>query len=490
MRRWGHGPYTRPGAWRVFTLVGALYAASCADTAERALGPDAGPAMTDVLSTSLLTVQVVAPFGAQELEGPAPIEGASVRVYGVVPQNGFVANTSQVVGLIDDGDTGANGKVTFDLPSGNYCISVRVVPPGWRGLNLVAPAETPDFDFMAPQYGPVVSVPSAQNSAMQTSSNPAFAPFTAAHFTRCYTHLPVPHGSQGTFVEVQLDEPFILNPVILDLNGDPLPGINVYAVMPVDVPWNDPANPDIRTAFFSFVARTTSNGEAATATAMALLGVAPGSSYALEFQQVLPGSPFNITGTVKNMTADPDGGSQAFSIEAAPLLCEQTLHEFPGRAQGIDFLRANFGYHAIPVEASEALVPDPSIVAIQLVHDGDGPVTVTFRTDLPNGRLTTTVDYTCEDGECSAASVKTPGKNGQSVEVFHMAKDDGTIKTTLVLLDVPAGHERVLWAARSPGDKIPLTARNPATDAFFIIDTPALCVIEESNDDKWAVGEI
>jgi hypothetical protein len=60
-----------------------------------------------------------------------------------------------------------------------------------------------------------------------------------------------------------------------------------------------------------------------------------------------------------------------------------------------------------------------------------------------------------------------------------------------VLSGIPSEHLLLLFAAKTPGDAVPLTSRSGATDAFIVVPRPAsACVVQESNDDKWGVAPI
>lgn len=401
-----------------------------------------------VAAASPLTVTVYAP------DGGTPVAQATVRAYGY--------GADGVFGAVATATTDGAGVAILDVAPGDYCVSARTAPDGWQALNIVTPPQQL-VSYAAPPavYGPVVR------------ARREYVPFSPGAFRYCYEELPVRVGNRGASETVRLAPPFQVLPEILDLQGQPLSGVDVFAVLPVDVPWGPELPPGVKRAFLSTYDRTASPANVV---------VSQGAPYALEFQQSY--GPFNITGTAKG-TAGNGGGTAAFAMEAAPLLCRQTLETFPAGGTGVDFTKVNYGYHA-----SLGLLPDPTVVALQLVHWGDGPVTVTLRTDLPQGRWTTTVDYVCADGTCGDAVKKFSGGNTEDVYVYHMSKPDGSVKTTVVLTQIPPDHVRVLFAAKSPGDAIPLSSRNVASDAFFEVQRPAWCVIEESNDDKWAVGDI
>ncbi len=432
-------------------LVGV---AACAPDQQAPLEP------VDIAASSapagpLLIVEVSRP------DGSGPVKDATVRVYGDRGVNG--------VGPVATALTNDVGKVNLALPVGNYCVSVRLAPPEWLTLDLVTPPAAFQYTPIGVAYGPVVAVP-----AQGTSSGTEYdvVPFTPQAFESCYTNLPIRHASGGVVTPVKLAPPIIVTPEILGLNGQPLTGVDVYAVLPVTVPWRTSPDPEIQTAFFSLVDPTASPAEVV---------VSQGAPFAIEFQQPFAG--FNITGTVKGMGGTGPG---AFTIEAAPLLCRQFTEQFPAGETDVDFLRANYGYHA-----TLGLQPDLSKVAAQIVHQGAGSVTVTFRTNLPNGQWTTTVGYDCAGGNCGGATVKTtPGKNNQTAQVFHAAKGGGVTKTSIVLGNIPAEHLEVSFAAKTKGDKIPVTSRDVATDAFFLLPKPARCSVQQSNDDKWVVADI
>lgn len=400
-----------------------------------------------------LTVTVLAP------DANLPVKDATVRAY---TWNGTSG------GVVASELTNANGVATLVLAPGNYCLSARTAPADWQDLVIVAPGGVrPDFEELPATYGPVVSGPDI------------FVPVTPQSYTDCWQKLPVKVSPSGGEVRIRMAPGQRLQPEVLDLDGTPLTGVDIYAVIPVPTPpWVTNLPEGARTAFLSMYDRTASPAD---------LVVSSNAPFALEFQQ--SHGPFTITGTVKG-TAN---NGNALSIEAAPLMCTQTLKEFPSGTPGIDFLKVNYGYHALPVADpvnGAALLPDRSAVALQLIHRGDGPVTITLRTDTQRGRRTTTIDYDCANGNCGPERIKYSGNNTQEAFVFHMPKPDGTVKTTVVLTGIPADHQQVLFAAKSKHDAIPLPSRETATDAFFIVPQPKACVIAASNDDKWMIGEI
>jgi hypothetical protein len=422
--------------------------AACADSpSEAPLTPDQNAAAVTSALAGLLTT-VVAP------DGKTAVAFATVRAYGI--------RSDGTVGPMGHGITDAEGKTTIQLPPGKYCLSARTAPTAWiDGLDIVTPAEPFTYSPIPVVYGPVVN------------GTRGYVPFTQAAFDNCYTSLPVKLGSSGAKETVKMAAPFKVRPEVLDLNGQPLTGVEVYAVIPATAPWATGYPAGIQTAFFSQVDRTESPAD---------LVVSSGAPYALEFQELYAG--FNVTGTKKG-TAGAANGTETFTMEAAPLMCQQTTEDFPAGEPGIDFVRANYGYHA-----SLGLGLDATTFALQLKHTGTGPVTVTFRTDLPMGRWTTTVSFSCAGGSCSGAKFSNSGGNSQVAQIFHAPKDGG-VKTTIVLSGISSEHLLLLFAAKTPGDAVPLTSRSGATDAFIAVARPAsACVVQESNDDKWGVAPI
>lgn len=435
------------GGSALFLLLASTMAlAGCGERAgEAPLGPAA--VLTAVLSP--LDVTVEAP------DGRTPVAGVTVRAYGI--------REDGTLGPVGEPElTGIDGKVILDLPEGNYCLSARTAPPEWvNGLDIVTPPTPFEYTPVEVAYGPVVT------------GRREYVPVNQANFDYCLAELPVRLSRNGSRETVRMVSPFNVHPSVRGLDGEPLTDVDVFAVIPINVPWGPSPNAEIKSAFFSVVDFTN---------LPAHLFVSTGAPFALEFQTGYNG--FNITGTVKG-TGGQGGETSVLTMEAAPLMCHQSTQDFPAGAPGIDFLKVNYGYHA-----SLALTPDPSMVAVQVKHAGNGPVTVTFRTDLPNGRWTTTVDFACADGNCGPASVQNSGGNTQTAKIFHAEQLDGTLKTSIVLGGIPATHTSVLFAAKSPGDAIPLASRDVATDAFFVVPRPAQCVIQQSNDDKWAIGDL
>jgi hypothetical protein len=394
-----------------------------------------------------LRVKVVAP------DGKTAVSSVTVRAYGV--------RGDGTVGPMGDGITDAKGYASLDLPPGDYCLSARTAPPEWLDLDIVTPPEPLTYQPVEKVYGPVVT------------AKYGYVPFSQDAFDRCYTKRPVRVWKYGSTEVVKMGSPFVVAPQIIDLDGEFLDGIDVYAVIPATAPWATTSDPEIGTAFFSMVDQTASPAE---------VGVSPGAPYAIEFQQEHGG--FNITGTVKGM-AGSGGGTAPLLVEAAPLMCRQTTRTFPAGNHGVDFLSANYGYHA-----TLGLEPDLSTVALQLRHKGDGFVTVTFRTDLKHGRKTTTVKYGCVKGKCGWDQVWNSGGNHQTADVFHARQDGGVVKTTIVLSGIPANHRGILFGARSNHDAVPLPSRHDDWSSMFEVPQPDICRIEQSNDDKWGVADL
>jgi hypothetical protein len=425
----------------------ASVAAGCSDTGLEPTAPLDGFAALGAPAKPELVVQVKAP------DGVTLVKNATVRVYG--------KRTDGSVGPVATALTNALGKATFALPKGGYCVSVRYAPPEWLALDIVTPPEPFAYAELPFRWGPVVR------------TKGGWEDFTPAGFESCYTKLPI-DVSGPTFEVAKLTQGFVVQSTVLGLDGKPLSGIDVFAVIPVDVPWATPPSPDVQLAFFSFVDRTASP---------AALVVAPGSPYALEFQ--VPYQGFNLTGTFKG-NGGAVGGGGSVEMEAAPLMCLQTTEHFPAGEPGIDFLQVNYGYHA-----SLALELDRSIVSTQFRHNGNGGVTVTFRTDVPQGRWQTTLEYACTNGVCTVGRIRTNGGgNKQTVQAYFAPLGDGMVKATVVLGGVPSSHARVLFAAKANRDAIPLPSRDKRTDAYFEVPRPDRCIVQLSNDDKWSVGEI
>lgn len=417
-----------------------------------------------------LEVKVVAP------NGNTPVRGATVRAYVWDGRKG---------GVVASKVTGSDGIATLKLAPGNYCLSARTAPADWQDLVIVAPGE-PRTSFLPPPvtWGPVVS------------GSYGYVPLTPKTFRDCWKKLPVKVKRSGGSEKIVMAPGTTVTPEILGLDGQPLTGIEVYAVIPVEAPWVKNLPEGVRPAFLTTYDRTASPAD---------LVVSAGAPFALEFQQPL--GRFNVTGTVKGT----GGSSTVATIEAAPLMCTQTTEDFPSDGHdrsrkydkhdrygkhdrdGVDFLRVNYGYHADAAAnpmGGDALRPDRTTVSLQLVHRGDGPVTITLRTDTKKGRWTTTIQYDCAKGRCGKPKISDSGNSRQEALVFHMPKPDGSVKTTVVLTRIPADHRQVLFSAKSKHDAIPLTPRRDATSAFFAVPRPKACVIEQSNDDKWLVGDL
>lgn len=451
---------TRVRAHAPLVVVAAVAAIGFACSAERSPTEPLDFAATVTLVP--LEVTVVGP------DGRTPVPGAFVRAY---TGNGPVATGAA---------TNASGLTTLMVPQGDYCLSARTVPEGWSGLDVVAPAvaQTLGANVSEP-YGPVVR------------NDRRYVPFSESTFTECYRTLPVRVGRNGGRETVQMVPPLEVALSVLGLNDTQLAGVNVYAVIPLPggVDWIPP-NPgsDFKLGFLSGLVKTTGAGKVK-------VPVSKNVPFYLEFQQA--SGDFFFTGTfVGNAT----GSDLNLVLEASPLMCVQNLGAgVESGAPGVDFTKVNFGYSARPNPAADnnpdqpALQIDANMVAVELLHTGTGPVTLTFRTDLPQGRHTTTIDFVCNGTSCSAATTKPTGAgNAQSAAVYHLIKDasSGLVKTTVVLRNIDATHTAVLFAAKTPGDAIPIASRSDATDAFYFIEKPTACVVALSNDDKWAVGDI
>lgn len=437
-----HGSRARRARQAVLFTVAMFVAYGCAAT-DSVTTPERAASVTTTALVELV-VTVVAP------DGKTPVQFATVRAYGA---GGIVASAT----------SDAAGLASLSLEAGDYCLSARTIPLEALELDVVAPADAPaQLTPLPAVYGPVVT------------GRREYVPFTQANLDYCYTQRPVRVGTNGGKETVRMVQPFELRPEVYDANGVLIPDVFVYGVVQITPPWQ--TNAALPTALLSGFDITRP---------MSSLVVSPGGDYAVEFQQLFGN--FNITGTLKGK-AGPGGGVVPLRMEASPLMCKQTMLEFKGKSSGLKFTKVNYGYHA-GLDATQLLVPDLDILAIELLHTGSGPVTVTFRTDLPIGQHTTTVDYSCANGDCAGALVKHSGGNPQQLEVFHMNKGGGLAKTTLVLRNIPE-HRAVLFGAKTSGDAIPTTSRNNSTDALIAVGQPTICVIEESNDDKWAVGEI
>jgi hypothetical protein len=447
----------------ICTAVIALAVLAACEKSEAPLSIE--PAFAPGGPTSPVEFTVVGPNG--------PVAQATVRVYtgdGPVPG---------ATGLTD-----VNGFVSFELPRGDYCASVRLVTPNWlnsdgsTALDLVTPA--------TPFANPFIPT-SFLEPVVRTESG--YEVFSPENFHECYTELPIAHRGSTTAEAVTLSAVTPLPATLKDPNGNDVPaGNQVYAVIPVcgvpgvpNPPWVD-CSDEIKPAFFSFLNLTGSPAQ---------LTVPTGVPFALEFQGSF--SALDNTGTPRhfNLTASGvgTGGDPSATLTAAPLICEEPTGgpaQDPAGEQTIDFLQANYGYHA-----SLALTPDLGVASVELQHTGVGSATVSFRTDPPGGgRFSTTVDFSCDATGCGNPIVTHTGTNNpQWVLTFFKTLSSGRDKTTIVLGGIP-NHTKLTFSAKSAGDAMPNPSKKNTTSAFFELKQPRSCSVLGGNDDKWFVGEV
>lgn len=377
------------------------------------------------------------------------VEGATVRVF---------TGGGPVATAISD----AYGLATVNLPEGSYCATARLVPEEWLGLDIIVPSTPFAYTPVAAFHGPVV----------RTAAG--WVPFTPDAFEECYTDLPLFHDGPASDEGVTLGAGFNVQATVMGLDGQPLDGVDVYAVIPVDVPWRpSDLDPDIRTGFFSFINATGSPANVV---------VSPNAPFALEYQAPFADG-FNLTASGKGTAGA--GGSGSFMLDAAPLMCIENVETFPAGEKSIDYLQVQYGYHA-----SLSLTPDLGIAAVQVKHSGDGKSRLDFRVDLPSGRRTVTLDYACENGNCTAKSVKFSGgpNNGMSLEAYFRHLGGGVVKVSAVLMGIPANHQRVTFNATASGDQVPLSSKEQETSAYILYGKPGRCSVQSSNDDRWAIG--
>jgi hypothetical protein len=396
-------------------------------------------------------------FTVSAPDGTTPVANATVRIYGI-RDDGTVGPIANATGL-----TNAAGFLSLDLPAGDYCASVRVAPPEWLTLDHVAPDQPLTFTPIGQLYGAVVR------------GRRNYVPFSPGTYQDCYTSLHLRHRGAKTEETVALGPGVRLTTDVVAPDGSALTGANVYAVMPVSVPWYTPSN-GVFGAFFSFMNTTASPTDVV---------VSPGVPFALEFQgevEVMANGilrKLNLTASGKG-TANADGTS---TLEASPLMCVQSTVHVPAGEPNVDFLMANFGYHA-----NLDLSSDRSVASVELKHTGTGLATVTFRTDLANGRHTSTLNFTCANGNCQTTSIQHSGGNPEWL--FHTSRvlATGETKTTVVLGNIPA-HTFLTFAAKSAGDGIPLSSKSDDASAFIPFPAPpAQCLPSAGNDDRWAIG--
>jgi hypothetical protein len=387
-------------------------------------------------------------FTVRGLDGTG-VAGATVRVY---TGEGPVATA-----LSDEA-----GLATVHLPQGRYCATARVVPVEWLELDIVVPPTPLSYSPAATQYGPVVR------------TGDEWVPFTPAAFEECYLGLPIVHEGLLTDERVDLPAGFNVHTMVMGLDGQPMKGVDVYAVIPVDVPWR-PADldPEVKTGFFTFVNQTN---------LPANVVVSPNTQFALEYQATSAVNGFNLTASAVGM-AGSGGGSSTFVLSAAPLMCVETVTPLAVGENGLDYVQIQAGYHA-----SLVLVPDPGVAAVQIKHTGNGKSTIDFRVDLVEGRRGASLTYACEEGSCSTLSVEYSdgSPDGLSLQTYYHHLGRGAVKTTVVLMNIPATHERVLFRARSAGDRVPAAQEGEGT--YILMDRPAACSVQSSNDDRWAIG--
>lgn len=443
---------TRPAQPSAAATLFAIATLSGCDQASPPLDAGTEGLIQEITTSPPAPPPVSAPgitFRVRGRDGNA-VEGATVRVY---TENGPVGTA-----LSD-----AGGIARVDVPQGRYCATARVVPVEWLELDIIVPETPLEYAPEAPLYGPVVR------------TEEGWVPFTATAFTDCWQDLPIVHDTRVTEERIELNTGFQVDALVLDLDGRPLRGVDVYAVIPVDVPWR-PADldPEVKTGFLTFV-----NQSNLPASVM----VSPDTHFALEYQAMSEVNGFNLTASAKGL-AGGSGTTSTFLLAAAPLMCVETVTPFTtsvAGAGGIDYLQVQAGYHA-----TLQLVPDPGAAAVQIKHAGNGESTIDFHVDLPEGGRTLSLTYGCTNGNCSTVSVKYPeGESDITVQTYFHHLGQGYVKVTAMLMHIPA-HRSVMFRARSERDRVPESQEGEG--AYIPIDRPVTCSVQSSNDDRWAIG--
>jgi hypothetical protein len=462
-------------------LLALAFAAACDNGPTDLRSPGFEPQMAPGGSTSLapLTVHVTDGTGAN-------VAGAFVRVVAAA-------------GLRTDLPlTDVNGNATATLPTGDYCVSVRLTPPSAMAEPVIVPDDV--------SAGMASELPKRTDLAPMVVTKNGAAAFTATGWADCLSKAPTKHNGSSTTIDVVMTPSAFFSLSLLGPNGQSLfqtnPNLDViagYAITAVPTGSRRPAgfsfDPDLKDGFLQFVdlvARGPSPRDLA-------FGVAPNQAFQVEFQQssTIDGRTVNYTGTI-HVDGGPAGDNGTLGeLIAEPLYCNQTYQTYPTLTS---FASINFGYMADPraivpgtSDLTRVLLPNLTVIPMEIVLAGNQSYTASFREDLVGGsRLTTDLSFTCTADSCTETSQKTSGGSGHIIfAFFRPLSATGKIKATLFLTGLTADNDVVTFAVKAAGtgEGVPQSSKKNATAAFVAISKPAgtSCPVRNSNDDKWFV---
>lgn len=424
-----------------------------------------------------------------------PVGNAFVRLV-----NGALTSTDLI--------TNSNGTATVSLASGDYCVSVRMTPPSIMLEPVIAPAVIP------PTLSDEVNGPPLRTDVAPVLFNKfGQTGFTASGWRDCLSRPPTKHLGGGTTLDAVLPPSAQYTLPLVAPDGqslfqitDGLLQVVGYAFTPVSTRqlatgFTFPHDANFVDGFLQFVSVADRPSNPADVKALKF-GVTAGEPFQVEFQQSVfdPATQrtINLTATLAAQTADLAGSDNLLDLLVAePLYCRQDYVLYPRLTK---FVSSNVGFMADANPAVQPgstdltvlLIPNRTVVAMELVVKGGDSYGVTFREDLSSSsRLVTDVSFTCDAaGNCSGATVKYSGGSGHVLFPFFRALGDGSAKATFFLTGLTDPNLAVTWAAKSSGEGIPLASKKNASAAFTTIAkvTGSSCPVQDSNDDKVFMG--
>lgn len=410
--------------------------------------------------------------------------------------------------------TDAGGAATTSLATGgDYCVSVRMTPQSIMLEPVIAPAQIPT-DLSADVNG----VP-PDNPALRTDVAPVLfnkfgqTNFSAGAWRDCLSRPPTKHNGSGTTLQVVLPPSAQYTLPLAAPDGrslflitDGLEQVAGYAVTPVSTrnltgEYQFPNDAKFRDGFLQFVS-VADRPDVPAELKTLKFGVTPLEPFQVEFQQSVrdarTGRIINLTATLKTQTAAAAGSDNELDLLVAePLYCRQDYVEYRNLTK---FISSNAGFMADAnpdigpgvKNLTAPLIPNRTVVAMELVVKGGDAYTVTFREDLStSSRLVTDVSFSCNAaGDCSAGTVKYSGSSGHILFPFFRSLGDGTGKATFFLTGLSDPNAQVSWAAKATGEALPVASKKNASAAFTPIAEvrASSCPIQDSNDDKFFMG--
>lgn len=462
----------------VVVAAGALVAWACTETPTGSQAPDA------------LASQTTGTYGTITVEVKERGKGIDGVVVTVVNRE---KGPFDAEGVITKGLTEGGGIAEFrNLELGEYCAHVSPVTSlddatGEDGLIIpqttLNSGETESFGPAVTERqggGPKVkSVPLTLDSYRRNCAGEAgqVAPIVLTQQSPSASVTLAPQ-SAGRFVAS-----------FRDLQGNSV-GVSAWAVLPYALPWF-PGVPNVYPGLLLSV-----GGNDGTT----FEGLPPGTTVALEALADNGGQGLLIASLASGLVpSDGSTGTTQQALTMEPLMCTMSTGKEAqaGTATGGSLEIVGTVKDGFRGEAVESASENPEVdlrftgasaisIWYDVVGDGDDQLQLRFK-HAGGATANLNVSYGCRDGACVQSS--SSGSSGATATLYQRPSEDGRIRLTWVIDDVPFGSD--IAAAEYSLRDFPQPSKSDQSRAYSPIPIPLFsdqCNIDQGNDPSWWIG--